>query len=210
MKQESNPLHQARVLATLIKLAEGIGEVDLDHADELWRLDVREDDLWALGKTGVISFDSVGDDGFKPITLCSVTAETHVALLLSLSKAVEENSALQARVESLLQHNPEKLRKEIAESEQHIKAAREKIGGNKLLAPLIEPLDAIAAHFSSIARVASDYDDVYNNILKPMQDEGRRGIQTTVKWAVIGIFASWVVTNYGAIKAFVLGLSGAV
>lgn len=209
MKQEINHLHQAHVLATLIKLARGIGEVDLDNADELWQLGVREDDLWMLGQAGDISFDSVGEDGFKPITLCSVTAQTHAALLVSLSKATEENGALQTRVESLLKHNPEKLRREIAESEQHIKLAREQIAGNKLLAPLGEPLDAIAAHFSSISRVANDYDDVYNNILKPMQDEGRRGVQATVKWAVISIVASWIVSNYDSIKSFALAIIGA-
>jgi hypothetical protein len=209
MKQENDPLHEARVLATLIKLAGGIGEVDLDHADELWEMGVREDDLWTLGQAGLISFDSVGEDGFKPITLCSVTAQTHIALLAALSKTAGEKGVLQMRVESLLQHNPEKLRREISESEQHIKRAREQIAGNKLLAPLGEPLDAIAAHFSSISRVANNYDDVYNNILKPMQDEGRRGVQATVKWAVIGIAASLLVSNYAAIKVFALAAVGA-
>lgn len=220
MKQEANPLHQARVLGTLIKLAGGIGEVNLDHADELWQLGVHEDDLWNLGQAGFISFDSVGEDGFKSITLCWVTAQTHAQLLIALEKTLEENSAalakatgennaLQARVESLLQHDPEKLRREIAESEQHIKRAREQIAGNRILAPLSEPLDAIAAHFSSISRVADNYDDVYSNILKPMQDEGRRGIRATVKWAVIGILASWAVSNYAVIKAFALALASA-
>ncbi|PPT54895.1 hypothetical protein [Xanthomonas arboricola] len=200
MKQKVDPFNQARVLATLIKLAGGIGDVDLDHADELWEMGIREDDLLMLGQAGKISFDSVGEDGFKPITLCSVTAQTHIALLEALSKVVDEQRALQARLESLLQHNPEKLQRDISESEQNIKQLQEKIAGNKLLLPLSEPLDAISAHFSSINRVANNYDDVYKNILKPMQDEGRRGIRATVRWAVIGIAASLLVSNYAAIK----------
>lgn len=209
MKQEDDPLHEARVLAMLIKLAGGIGNVDLDQADELWEMGVREDDLWKLGEVGHISFDSVGEDGFKPITLCSVTSQTHTALLAALLKVAGETGALKGRVESLLQHNPDKLRRQIIQSELHISQAREKIAGNKLLEPLNEPLNAIAAHFSSISRVANNYDDVYGNILKPMQDEGRRGIRATVKWAIIGIAASFLVSNYSTIESFARSVVGA-
>ena len=46
-------------------------------------------------------------------------------------------------------------------------------------------------------------------ILKPVQEESRSGIRATVKWAVIGIVASWLLSNYESIMKFITALRGA-
>lgn len=208
MPSLNEPIHRARVLATMLALAQKDGTVDLEAAEPLWEIGVQEDDLWELGQQGVIHFDSVGEDGFKPIVLCSVTTKTKEHLLAAIKDAADQSAVLQARLDGVLRHNPEKLLADISNSETHIRGAREHIRSNPLLHPLNAPLDEIAKHFSSIKNVAKNYDDVYNNVLKPMQDEGRRGVRATVKWALIGIASSWLIANYNALVALTRGALG--
>lgn len=180
----------------LLCLADRDGSVDLDSAQSLWALGVKEEDLWELNQQGAIYFESVGEDGFKPIDICSINRETHKHLQQSLASAADLKRELHIRLTEVLKHDPDRLRAEIAKSELHIKDARDQIKKNPILQPLGEPLRDIERHFSSISNVARNYDDVYKNILKPMQDEGRKGIRTTVVWAVVGIVASWLLANY--------------
>ncbi|MDZ7938548.1 MAG: hypothetical protein U5M53_09820 [Rhodoferax sp.] len=98
---------------------------------------------------------------------------------------------------------------DISESERHIKQVRAQLTTNPILAPLQNPLEDIERHFESIRKVAENYDDVYKNILKPVQEEGRSGIRATVKWAVIGIIASWFLSNYESIMKFIAALRNA-
>lgn len=200
-----DPFHRARILAMLLSLADRDGSVDLDSAEPLWALGVKEEDLWELNQQGAIHFESVGEDGFKPIDICSINRETHTHLQKSLTSAAEQRGLLHLKLTEVLKHDPERLRAEIAKSELHIKDAREQIAKNPILQPLSAPLRDIERHFSSISNVARNYDDVYKNILKPMQDEGRKGIRATVFWAIIGIAASWLLANYTKLAGLMTG-----
>ena len=180
----------------LLRLADRDGSVDLDAAEPLWALGVKEEDLWELNEQRAINFESVGEDGFKSIDICSVRPETHDHLQQSLISSAKAKAALNSRVIEILKHDPDRLRSEIAKSEAHIRNAKEQIAQNPILGPLAKPLKDIEHHFASISSVAKNYDDVYKNILKPMQDEGRRGIRATVFWAIVGIVASWLLANY--------------
>lgn len=98
---------------------------------------------------------------------------------------------------------------DISESETHIKQARAQLASNPILEPLQKPLEDIERHFESIRKVAENYDDVYKNILKPVQEESRSGVRATVRWAVIGIVASWLFSNYESIMKFITALRDA-
>ena len=189
----------------LLSLADRDRSVDLDNAEPLWALGVKEEDLWELNRQGAIYFESVGEDGFKPIDICSINRETHTHLQKDLTSVAEQRGLLHLKLTEVLKHDPDRLRTEIAKSELHIKDAREQIAKNPILQPLSAPLQDIERHFSSISNVARNYDDVYKNILKPMQDEGRKGIRATVFWAIIGIAASWLLANYTKLAELIAG-----
>lgn len=207
------PLLKAKILAVLLKLADEKKDVDFrsEGIEELWELGGHkiEEYLFELSEQRAIYFESIGEDGFAPIIICSVTKETPVHLLSCLAEISNDNNLLDKRIKSLLQHDPNRLMFDISESEKHIKQARAQLAINPILEPLQKPLEDIERHFESIRKVAENYDDVYKNILKPVQEESRSGIRATVKWAVIGIVASWLLSNYESIMKFITALRDA-
>jgi len=206
------PLLKAKILATLLKLADEKRDVDLKQpaASQLWELDRRINEyLFDLNDAGAIHYEEIGEDGFAPIVICSVSQKTLEHLLGCLASLTGDISLLDERVKSLLRHDPNKLREDIAQSERHIAEARDQLQKNPILAPLKTPLDDISLHFESIRKVAENYDDVYRNILKPVQEEGKSGVRATVRWAIIGIAASWLLSNYKDIWALVQAVRGA-
>ena len=208
------PLLKAKILATLLKLADEDRQVDLRQpsANQLWELDRRVADyLYELDKAKAIHYEEIGDEGFAPIVICSVNSATVEHLLDCLTSLTGEVNLLNKRVQSLLDHDPDKLREDIVQSELHIAEARAQLQKNPILSPLKQPLDDISLHFESIRKVAENYDEIYRNILKPMQEEGRSGVRATVRWALIGIGASWLFSNYkdiGEIAKALLSLLG--
>lgn len=207
------PLLKAKILAVLLKLADDKKDVDFksEGIGELWVLGDHkiEEYLFELSEQQAIYFESIGEDGFAPIIICSVTKETPAHLLSCLAEISNDKNLLDERIKSLLQHDPNRLMFDIFESKKQIKQARAQLAINPILAPLQKPLEDIERHFESIRKVAENYDDVYKNILKPVQEEGRSGIRATVKWAVIGIVASWLLANYESIMKLITALRSA-
>lgn len=206
------PILKAKILATLLKLADEKRDVDLKQpaAEELWALDRRVNDyLFELNDAKAIYYEEIGEDGFSPIVICSVDKKTLEHLLGCLAAITGEVNLLDERVKSFLRHDPNRLRENIAQSERHIAEARDQLQRNPILAPLKAPLDDISRHFESIRKVAENYDDVYRNILKPVQEEGRSGVRATVRWAIIGIVASWLLSNFKQIGELIQAMQGA-
>jgi DNA repair exonuclease SbcCD ATPase subunit len=205
-------LLKAKILATLLKLADEKRDVDLKQPDatQLWELDRHVNDyLFELNEANAIHYEEIGEDGFAPIVICSVSGKTLEHLLGCLAALTGEINLLDERVQTLLKHDPDKLRQDIAQSERHIAEARDQLQKNSILAPLKKPLDDISRHFESIRKVAENYDDIYRNILRPVQEEGRSGVRATVRWAIIGIAASWLLSNYKDIWALIQTVRGA-
>ncbi|MCH1917955.1 hypothetical protein L9G15_00745 [Shewanella sp. A3A] len=201
---EKQPLLKAKTLTILLKLADLKGDVDFksESISQLWAInELTEDHLFELNESGAISFDMIGEDGFAPIIICTVGKETYDHLTNCLAQITNDTNILDQRVVSLLNHNPKKLQDQIKQSQRHIAEAKLQIRSNELLKPLEKPLSNIEQHFSSISRVAENYDDVYMNIVKPVQDEGKSGVRATVIWAIISIIASWVLTNFSQLKS---------
>ena len=67
---------------------------------------------------------------------------------------------------------------------------KEKALENDLLKPILRPIEQIESQFKSVEAVSRIYDDVYKNIIRPIQKEGEAGVKQTVKWAIISIVAS--------------------
>lgn len=209
MKIEKKPLLKAKILSVLLKISDEKGSVDFQSDDirQLWAINgANEDRLWELNKVGAIWFEQIGEDGFAPITVCNTEPETFDHLLNCLAQLSNDQNLLNNRVTSLLNHDPKKLMSDIEETKAHIHEAKAQISKSDLLKSLQKPLNDIEVHFESISRVANNYDDVYRNILKPVQEEGKSGVKATVRWAIISIVASWLLTNYSSIKSLFLSI----
>lgn len=206
-KIEEKPLLKAKILTVFLKLADEKRNVDFksESIDQLWGIKgVKEDHLFELNELGAIHFEMLGEDGFAPIVVGGITNNTHDQLLNCLAQLGNDKNLLEERITLLLTHNPEKLKSNIENSKKHISEAMQQIRGNEILKPLLTPLHSIETHFNSISRVAEIYDDVYKNILRPVQEEGRSGVKATVKWAIISIVASWLLTNYSELEKLLL------
>ena len=206
-KIEEEPLLKAKILTVFLKLADEKRNVDFksESIDQLWAIKgVKEDHLFELSELGAIHFEMLGEDGFAPIVVAGITNNTHDQLLNCLAQLGNDSNLLEERITLLLSHNPQKLKTDIENSKKHISEAMQQISTNELLSPLKKPLQSIETHFNSISRVAEIYDDVYKNILRPVQEEGRSGVKATVRWAIISIVLSWLLTNYSVIEKLVL------
>lgn len=209
MKIEKKPLLKAKILTVLLKIADAKGDIEYnsEEAQQLWNIKgFNEDRLWELNECGAIYFEQIGDEGFRPITMCGIKPETYEHLLNALAQITNDHNLLSERVTTLLNHDPNKLMGEIKNTQNHIQEAKEKIQKNELLKPLEKPLINIEDHFKSISKVAENYDDVYKNILRPVQEEGKSGVKATVRWAIISIVASWILGNYQELKEVVIGI----
>lgn len=70
-------------------------------------------------------------------------------------------------------------------------------------------LKKIRHHFESDSAISSNYEEIYKNIIRPVQKEGRSAVKATVKWAIINIFLSTgislKVSNWGKVIALFSG-----
>ena len=215
--QKAKAMTKAMAIAALMKIAPNGTHVDFraENITELWETGASEDLLFELDQEGALIFEGVGDYDL----LCYTTAASADHLMSYLKQAREEQDhtltnvqdeliQTKATLAEIYQHNPDELRKKIQSSREHIENARITIKQDRLLAPLGEHLNEIQRHFDSLAVVAQDYSAVYSNILKPVEEEGKKGVRATVRWAVIGIIASVVLSNFAAIKALFSGAAG--
>ncbi|MFZ6744116.1 hypothetical protein ACO0LC_12875 [Undibacterium sp. JH2W] len=200
MKNEFNLIKEARILATLIHHSDEKGnvkDVDLFFNDVFSFLSNGNQVtsfLYSLSENGVIHYDEIGEEGFKPIVMLSCTSQTNKYLDQILEKIENDQDDLRQRLKEILTFDPENLKTQIERVESQLMVAKKSAEENDLLKPLLQQISTIDAHFQSAARVAKHYEDVYKNIIRPMQIEGQSGIKATVKWAIIGIVASTAIS----------------
>ncbi|GGI29374.1 hypothetical protein [Pedobacter mendelii] len=158
---------------------------------------VQEDYLFRLNQLGILHYEEIGEDGFKPIVICSIKPET-TDYLKKLLIEIEQNTfvdqkkieALNKRITEILTFDPQKLSNEIKATENIISNTKEQLKASPLLQPLMIQLNQIELHFRSLSQVANNYEEVYKNIILPVREEGKSGVRQTVKWAVISIIVS--------------------
>lgn len=146
--------------------------------------------MYELDEDGVIFYREIGEDGFAPIIMASINKKTHLFLSNLIEKTETEVKSLEDTVKELLTFDPELLTQSIEKAQKDLEQAKNQALENKLLKPILEPIKQIERQFKSVASVSRVYDDVYKNIIKPIQKEGEAGVRQTVKWAIISIIAS--------------------
>lgn len=141
-------------------------------------------------------FDSLGEkniieyDFWRGIMIITITQNTYQHLINLITHLKIEKLILDKRIDEILTFNPHTLSKEIQETQNKIQEIRHQIENNDLLRGLENPLNHVGYYFNSVSKISNNYDDIYKNIVKPIQTEGREGIKATVKWAIISIVIS--------------------
>lgn len=201
MDDQITPAQELIVLLCLIRHADAKGSVDFDNPDVtatlsslIWNWNAVEYLLYKLDEAGVIDYSEIGEDGFKPIILCIVNDDTHRYLAGLAEKLEAEYVALDKRITDILTFNPSALTNRITDTKRQIDEVKKHVASNDLLKPLAGPLREIQSHFDSISVVSEGYEHIYKNIIRPVQEEGRSGVKATVKWAILSIVISTVIS----------------
>jgi len=190
-------------ISNLLSKANADRSVELNNSDN-WKdlfltneTKIHEDYLFSLNEKGVLDYEEIGEEGFKPIVICSLKPETTdylkkliTDLEVETADYRKEIEALNKRVVEILTFDPKRLSDEINSTELIISNTKEQLKSNPILQPLKLQLDQIEIHFASLSKVARNYEEVYKNIILPVREEGKSGVRQTVKWAIISIILS--------------------
>ncbi|WP_416260209.1 hypothetical protein [Gibbsiella quercinecans] len=135
--------------------------------------------------------------------------KTHEHLLFLINSVDGEFSALENRISEILTFNPKQLSITISETQRKLEEVGRHVSTNEILKPIEKPLQEIRRHFNSVSMVSANYENIYTNIIRPVQDEGRSGVKATVRWAIISIIISTVISlvisNFGKISSLLSG-----
>jgi len=191
----------ARLLASFIQYADEQGSIEQKNKAFLQEINslfpngnVLESHLYELNEEGIINYEEIGEDGFAPIIIAGCTKKTKIHLAVLLKEIDDDLNNLKHRISEILTFDPERLKSEISGAEAQLKAARKSVEENEILKPLLRQITDIEKHLHSISAVTDKYEDVYKNIIRPIQLESESGIRATVRWAIISIIASTVVS----------------
>ncbi|HBL8921939.1 TPA: hypothetical protein LTW68_001445 [Enterobacter hormaechei] len=209
MYKEFNDFQKLKVLLLLVAYADQKGDVSFSNEMQVKlygffnNRNTVDYMLYQLNEDGVINYEEIGEDGFKPIVFCSISDKTHSSIMDLVCKMEGDFEFLNERVHGLFTFNHKKLLSDIEVTNRKISEIEVAIKNNDVLKPLEKTVGRIKSSFESVSNITRNYDDIYKSVIKPIQDEGRSGVKATVKWAVISIIAStilsWAVTNYANI-----------
>ncbi len=190
-------IQEIKILLVFIKHAGLNGSIDTQETDFLldlnnivengYNLDVC---LYELNNGGILNYDEIGDDGFAPIVLAGLTKNTHAHLSQLIFQFEQEAIELERQLKELLTFDPEKITAQIEEAQEQLRQAKTVAESNALLKPILQPIADIQRHFESVVAVSGTYENIYKNIIRPVQREGEAGVKATVRWAIISIVLS--------------------
>lgn len=155
--------------------------------------------LKKLAERGAVHFEDVGDEGFKAITYTSSGPRIHeciaeeIDVIMSLyADSVLAADAEKSRISNLVGFDLDGIRKSFDKLNDEIGKAAELTEDSEGLRYLRPEIGKIAEGFISLRGVLNNYEDIYRNVLIPIQKEGEKSLKATAKWAVIGIALSTI------------------
>lgn len=216
MDDNISKIQEIRVLLSFIRHADGEGNIDFKETpifSDLHKVVTNgsclDSLLYRLNSAQAIHYEEIGEDGFAPIIFGGITSMTHEYLAELVETVESEYHSLEQRITEILTFNPNQLSKKISDTKKKLDEVESLIKSNELLRPMESPLREIQKHFNSVSIVSSGYEDIYKNIIRPVQEEGRSGVKATVRWAVISIIIStalsWAISNFDKISVIVNG-----
>lgn len=188
-KKKRNLL-DVQIISVLVSLADSDGAVDFDDCLEklhkVLSMDRLVKRLEILDEQRVLSFEYLGlDQGIY--TNCVINEKTKSYLVDCVAQLSGSEGLLNERVQEILAFDRDGLRRRIKSSSNEIKSIKKAISKRPEFESLNKDINEIESYFSSLDRVAEDYDDVYKNIIKPVQDESKRSMRLTLFVAVLSI-----------------------
>jgi len=198
---------KTRLISCVLRHADSDGEVDFEDDDFdallgkiLRNYDERVNFFSDLDKQGVLQYDHYFVEGLPAVNKFNVSDSTHAYLEELLNQLNMHMTDLETRIADILSFDPIKLSKQIKETEKHIIETKNSISTNEILQPLEKPLNAIIEHFDSAKSISESYEEIFKNIVRPIQTEGRQSVRTTVRWAIFSIIGSvllsWILSNW--------------
>ena len=200
MKKIISKTQMARLLASFIRYSNEKGGIEDQEKlfNEIGGLfpngNFLESCLFELNEERIIYYEQIGEDGFAPFIGVGCTQRTHEHLAILLHEIDDDMEGLRRRLSEILTFDPESLKAEISNAGEQLAASRKLVEENNLLKPLLNQISIIEKHFHGVAAVADKYEEVYKNIIRPVQLEGESGIKATVRWAIISVVVSTVIS----------------
>jgi len=201
-------LQAARILAAFINYANEKAFVE-ERLQEMFdylkpyfpNVNVLDSYLYELSEQGSIYYEETGEDGFRPFFLAGYTKKTAEHLLTHLDAIATtfaekdgSRAVLEERLQDILTFDPDRLTNDILSANAQLKDARKAAEENNLLKPLLPQIQTIEKHLRGVSAVAEQYEEVYKNIIRPVQLEGKEGVKATVRWAVLSIIVSTAIS----------------
>ena len=103
-------------------------------------------------------------------------------------------SELHKELDYILSFSPTQIESEVSKLSQDICSIKKTISNNDLLKSLLPTLTELENYSKDIAKINKSYREIYLNILQPIKDDSKKSIKTTVRWAIIGIVITTVVS----------------
>lgn len=183
-------LIDVQIVSVLISLAGSDGVVEFDDCLEklhkVLSMDKLVRRLESLNQQRVLYFEFTEfDQGV--FTYCAVDKNTKNYLVDCVAQLSGSEGLLNERVQEILAFDKDGLRRRIKSSSNEIKSIKKAISKRPEFENLNKDINEIESYFSSLDRVAEDYDDVYKNIIKPVQDESKRSVRLTLLIAILSI-----------------------
>jgi hypothetical protein len=112
-------------------------------------------------------------------------------LKIDLNNKIRE---ITSDLESILEYSPTKIQIEISKTRNSIQTILKEVNSDQLLDPLKVKLNLLSKYIDEVDSINKTYLMVYKNLIKPIKDEGVNSIRITVKWAIISILITSLVS----------------
>lgn len=201
----------AKLITLCCEMSEGemvldIEDDDLDNATQKLNNNVNYNQIdfmmKELGDTGVIEWDAVGEEGFKPSFRFAFNKKTFQffkdkvlkSILDDREKLLSKINDLEGEIESIYKFNPQKLNENIEKTNKSAEHLLRTIQQDENLKSLENPIKEYRDHLDRICNINKSYQNIFTHIVRPIQEEGERGVKATAKWAIVSVVAASIIS----------------
>lgn len=173
-----------------------------------------------LGDKGIIEWMALGDeDVYYPDFVFTFNTHTFKFIREILIKKIQDDrlslinriKELENELNSVYGFSPRLINKKINKTKENVDELLANIKKNELLKSLETPVRDFSDYTDKIKEINDSYQNIYGLIIKPLQEEGEKGVKATVFWAIISIVVatllSIIISNWNSIKAIINSIS---
>lgn len=124
-----------------------------------------------------------------------ITEEIDIIIKL-YAESVFAADAEKSRIASLIGFDLDGIRNSFNKLHNEIGKAAQLAETSEGLGYLKPEIEKLANSFVSLRGVLNHYEDIYRNVLTPIQKEGEKSLKATARWAIIGIVLSTIASIF--------------